>query len=76
MKNMLSGLKNVARRFVGTFCLAFAALLAFALLTGSAFAQTDVSAAITSVSGYWTAAEVIALGIVLFVVGRKVLRKI
>ena len=51
---------------------AFALLLA--VFTCNASAQTDITAAISAVSGYWDAAVVIALAIVLFVVGRKVLR--
>ncbi len=51
-----------------------AALLALGTL--GAFAQTDMTATLTSVSGYWTTAEGIGMGILLFVIGRKVIRKI
>lgn len=39
-------------------------------------AQTDISSTITSVNGYWTTAETLAIGILLFVLGRRVVKKI
>jgi len=38
--------------------------------------MTDITSAITTVSGYWDAILPLALGVVLFVVGRKLFRKI
>lgn len=40
------------------------------------FAATDMSEVLTTVSSYWSSALVIAIGIVLFVIGRKVVKKI
>jgi hypothetical protein len=39
-------------------------------------AQTDIGSTITTVSGYWTTAEGLGVGILLFVLGRKVVKKI
>ena len=49
---------------------------AVVLTAGTAMAQTDLTTTISTVSGYWTAAEIIGISILLFVVGRKVVRKI
>jgi hypothetical protein len=48
-------------------------VLAFA---GMAQAQTDLPSTITAVSGYWTSVEVIAIGVLLFVVGRRIVKKL
>jgi len=40
------------------------------------FGVTDMTGVLTSVTGYWDSALVIAIGIVLFVIGRKVVKKI
>jgi hypothetical protein len=50
-----------------------------ALLGGSLVASaqpTDLATTITAVSGYWSSVLVIGIGIILFVVGRKVVKKI
>jgi len=39
-------------------------------------AATEMTEVLTAVSGYWSSALVIAIGIVLFVIGRKVVKKI
>lgn len=54
--------------------LAVLALLSL-VLVGSASAQTDITSTISAVEGYWDAVQLLAIGIVLFVLGRKVLRK-
>ncbi|HEV2210251.1 MAG TPA: hypothetical protein VG167_15850 [Verrucomicrobiae bacterium] len=41
-----------------------------------AFAQTDVTGVITAASGYQTAAVVVGIAVLLFVIGRKVVRKL
>jgi spermidine/putrescine-binding protein len=70
-------LNKMASDVLGRFLLVLAALLALAAFTGNVSAQTDtLTTTIDSISGYWTAAEVIAVGILLFVIGRKVVRKI
>ena len=42
----------------------------------SAMAQTDISGVTTAVSGYKDAAIVVGIAILLFVIGRKVVRKL
>lgn len=39
-------------------------------------AQTDITAVVDTVSGYWDAAKAIAIAILLFVIGRRVVQKI
>lgn len=40
------------------------------------FAASDIAGVVTSVAGYWDAAAVVAIGILLFVLGRRVVKKI
>lgn len=47
-----------------------------ALGVTSAQAQTDMSSAITTVSGYWTTIYPIGVAIVVFIVGRKIVKKL
>lgn len=61
---------------VSVACVAVAAALAFSLFTGSACAQTDITTAVSTVSGYWDAVKVISIAILLFVIGRRVVRKL
>ena len=37
---------------------------------------TDLATTITAISGYWSSVLTIGIGIILFVVGRKVVKKI
>jgi len=46
------------------------------LLTIAANAQTDIAQVTTSVSGYVTAATAVGVAVLLFVLGRKVIRKL
>jgi hypothetical protein len=48
----------------------------FAFLAVTANAQTDITGVMTSVSGYKDAAIVIGIAILLFVIGRKVVRRL
>lgn len=41
-----------------------------------AFAQTDITTVTSTVSGYVTAAIVVGVAVLLFVLGRKVVRKV
>jgi len=47
-----------------------------ALFVSAANAQTDITSVVSSVSGYWDAVKVVAIAILLFVIGRKVVRKL
>jgi hypothetical protein len=71
MKKFVAALRPSLGRFL--MLLAAVALLAFA---NSASAQTDLTGTLTSLNGYWTTAEGIGIGVILFVVGRKLVRKI
>jgi hypothetical protein len=51
-------------------------MLALVMFVFGASAQTDMSTTINTVSGYWTSVEVLAIGILCFVLGRRVLRKL
>jgi hypothetical protein len=55
------------------------ALLVLALVFGLSFAasaQTDIAGAVTAMSTLWDSIELIAIGVIVFVVGRKLFRKI
>lgn len=55
----------------------FMVCMVFTLMGVSvAQAQTDITGVITSVSGYWTAVLTLAIAILLFSVGRAVVKKI
>jgi len=46
------------------------------LSAASVMAATDMAEVVTTVAGYWDAVSVVAIGILLFVVGRRVVRKL
>jgi len=48
----------------------------FVLGSFAANAATDMTGVVSAVSGYWDAVQIVAIAILLFVVGRKVVRKI
>lgn len=72
----LNRMWNASRNLLGRALMTLAVLLALALGVGSASAQTDMTGLITAVSGYWTAVLAIAIPVLLFVIGRRVVRKI
>jgi len=53
------------------------ALLAalFAFFSTAAYAQSDITGVVTSVSGYWDAIKVIGIAILLWMLGRRVIKK-
>lgn len=65
---------NVKNRMARVFA-AFVALVAMTL-GGFANAQTDISSVITTLDGYRTAALAVGIAILLYVLGRTVVRKI
>jgi len=72
-------MKNTLRKAFGYACLAGAALQGLALTAGTALADgtsDDMTTTLTSINGYWTTAEGIGIAIILFVLGRKVVKKI
>lgn len=60
----------------GRAMLVLAFIFALALSTNLASAQTDIASTVTALSGYWTSIAALAITIVLFVLGRKLLRKV
>lgn len=56
--------------------LAILGLLALSLNQSAFATDDDVTTIVTSVSGYWTAIKVVAAGVLLFVLGRKIIRKV
>jgi hypothetical protein len=69
-------MKAFNKRFLGVCMVFFGALLVFGAVTSIASAQTDMSTTLTSLNGYWTTAEALGIGILLFVIGRRVIKKI
>lgn len=52
------------------------ALFALMVCVSMAHAQTDITGVVSEVSGYWDAVKVLAIAILLFLIGRKVVRKL
>lgn len=72
-------MKESLNRFGRSLSAGFAFIVACALLltVSLASAQTDpMTDAIADVSGYWDAVKVVAIGILLFVLGRRVVKKL
>ena len=77
MKKFLQNALQAVSRPVGMLCMALAALCVLSAFTGSAMATgDDISGVVDSLSGYWTAIKVVAIGVVLFVLGRKLIKKL
>ena len=77
MKKSALSLWAHSRNPVGYACLLLAGLLMLQLTTARVLADgDDISTMITSLGGYWTAIKVTAIAIVLFVLGRRVIKKI
>jgi len=55
-----------------------AVVFAFLAMTSPAFATDpdDITTVTTAVAGYWTAIKVVSIAVLLFVIGRRVLRKL
>jgi hypothetical protein len=64
------------KKVVGYFMLLCAAILAIQEFTSNALAQTDIPSTITALSGYWTSIATVAIVVLLFVVGRRLVRKL
>ena len=71
-KKHMKTIRNIA----GKAMQAIGAAVAVASSAASAFAQTDIGTTLSTVNGYWTTAEGLGIGILLFVIGRKVVRKV
>jgi len=75
LQNITAGAKSAVRSFVGRAMIATSAVIALAFATTGAMAD-DISTVTPSVSGYVTAAIVVGVAVLLFVLGRKVLRRL
>lgn len=66
------------RGIVGYSMIAMAFALAITLVTTNAHAtgETDITGVVDAVSGYWDAVVAVSIAILLFVVGRRVVRKL
>jgi hypothetical protein len=67
----LLGLGRVLNLLLAVACLA----LALFAMSGVCSAQTDITSTISTISGYWDAVKVVAIAILLFLVGRRIVRK-
>ena len=78
MKKFLQAVLPAVRKSLGMLCLLAAIALVFQAATGRALAADgdDITTTIASLGVYWTAIKVFAIGIVLFVLGRKLIRKV
>jgi hypothetical protein len=64
------------RHFAAVLALLAAIAFAFEAITGVSLAQTDITSTVSSLSTLWDTIETLAIGIILFVLGRKLLRKV
>jgi hypothetical protein len=76
MKQLTNKLSQASKRSVGMLAIVAAAILGLSVFTGVASAQTDITSTVSTLSGYWTDIASLAITIVLFVLGRKLLRKV
>jgi len=65
-------MKSLKNRFAALLAIVFA----FVLATLPASAQTDITQVITTVDGYLTAAIVVGVAVLLFTLGRAIVRKV
>lgn len=65
-------MKNDKRSWAQRLALASA----FALMGSKAMAATDITGVITEVNGYYTAGVAVGIAVLLFVLGRSVVRKV
>jgi len=71
----MNKLATLAKSLLGRVMIACAALLALGLTTSAVMAD-DISTTTSTVSGYVTAAIAVGIAVLLFVLGRKVLRRL
>lgn len=64
------------KNLIGKFLMVLALVLVLGLSASVASAQTDLTGTLTSLNGYWTTAEGLGIAVLLFVIGRKIVRKI
>lgn len=69
-------MKKILGKMLGSSLVVLAFMFVFSLATGSAMAQTDITSTVSSLSSLWTTIQTLAIAIILFVLGRKLLRKV
>jgi energy-converting hydrogenase Eha subunit E len=67
---------RIARPILGLAMIVLAFQFALSVFTAIASAQTDITTTVTALSGYWTVIQTLAIAVVLFVLGRRLLRKV
>jgi hypothetical protein len=69
-------MKTFLKKFSGKSFIVAAMALMLALFTSVCSAQTDITSTVTALSGYWTSIATVAIAVLLFVVGRRLVRKL
>jgi len=73
MKNLIVGVLRVATSRAAAFLMV---ALAFLAMSTGAFAQTDITGVIDSLDGYLSAAIAVGVAVLLFTLGRAIVRKV
>jgi predicted neutral ceramidase superfamily lipid hydrolase len=69
-------MKTFLKKFTGKFLIVAAMALMVSFFTSVCSAQTDITSTVSTLSGYWTAIATVAITVLLFVVGRRLVRKL
>jgi hypothetical protein len=76
MKSLTRKMFVAGRKVAGRSMQAAAVLTVVGLTVVNASAQTDLTGTVSGVGTLWTAAEAIGISVIVFVVGRKIVKKI
>jgi hypothetical protein len=76
MKKLYRGMLVAGRKLAGRAMQVAAAGTVVAMTVANASAQTDLTGTVSGVGTLWTAAEAIGISVIVFVVGRKIVKKI
>lgn len=77
MKKLFDQIQDVARAVLARVCMVFAFVFGLSVITAQAMAQaTDIAGTVSSLSGLWTTIQALAIAVILFVIGRKLLKKV
>jgi hypothetical protein len=69
-------MKTSLKKFTGNILILAAMALMVSIFTSVCSAQTDITSTVSALSGYWTAIAALAITVLLFVVGRRLVRKL
>jgi hypothetical protein len=67
---------RIVRKALGYMALGFSACVALAMAVSAVMAQTDIPSTVATLTGYWTTIVTLAITVLAFVIGRKLVRKI